>query len=142
MGSVRSALVEASRSGFRVLQLSVQSDHVHLLLEADSPTGFDRGVRGLAVRMAKAVNRALGRHGGVWADRYHARLLRTPLEVRNALVYVLNNFHKHIARSRRMDPCSRRDGSRVGGLVPPGSIGLRCLVLARGWQTSDGGGAG
>ena len=106
MGSVRSALVAASRDGFRVLQFSVQADHLHLLLEADSPTGFDRGVRGLAVRVAKAVNRALRRHGRVWADRYHARLLRTPREVRNALVYVLNDFRKHMGRARGMDPCS------------------------------------
>src|SRR5262249_41635282 len=74
--------------------------------EADTPTGFDRGMRGLAVRVAKAVNRALRRHGRVWADRFHARLLKTPREVRNTLVYVLNNLKKHVARVRGMDPCS------------------------------------
>jgi hypothetical protein len=26
------------------------------------------------------VNRALGRHGRVWGDRYHAHLLRSPRE--------------------------------------------------------------
>src|SRR4029450_310295 len=106
IANVRAALVTATRGGFRVLQFSVQGDHVHLLLEADSPKGFDRGVRGLAVRVAKAVNHVLERHGRVWADRYHARLLRTPREVRNALIYVLNNFRRHVARARGMDPCS------------------------------------
>jgi hypothetical protein len=43
-------------------------------------------VRGLVIRVAKAVNRALARHGRIWGDRFHSRILRTPREVRNALV--------------------------------------------------------
>jgi len=62
-------LAAASTARFRVLQYSVQHDHVHLLVEAEEPTGFERGVRGLAIRVAKAVNRVLGRRGRVWADR-------------------------------------------------------------------------
>jgi putative transposase len=104
--ATRSALAAASARRFRVLHFSVQADHVHLLVEADGPTEFERGVRGLAIRVAKAVNRVLGRHGRVWADRYHARLLRTPREVRNALVYVLNNFRKHFRAARGLDPYS------------------------------------
>ncbi len=90
----------------RSFHVSIQADHLHLLVEADGPTGFERGVRGLAIRVAKAVNGALGRRGRVWGDRYHARLLRTPREVRNALVYVLNNVRKHIRAARGLDPCS------------------------------------
>jgi len=55
-------------------------------VEADKPTRLARGLQGLAVRAAKAVNRVLHRHGAVWAERYHARVLKTPREVRNALV--------------------------------------------------------
>jgi hypothetical protein len=91
---------------FRVLQFSVQSDHLHLVVEADTPTRLTRGVQGLAVRAAKAVNRVLRRHGAVWAERYHAHALKTPREVRNALVYVLNNFRKHVPGARGLDPCS------------------------------------
>jgi hypothetical protein len=79
---------------------------LHLLVEADGPTEFERGVRGLAIRIARTVNRLCGRRGSVWADRYHARLLRTPREVRNALVYVLNNFKKHLAAATGLDPYS------------------------------------
>src|SRR6185503_14093094 len=104
--AARSALAAASTSCFRVLQYSVQADHLHLIVEAEGPTEFERGVRGLAIRVAKAVNRALGRAGRVWGDRYHTRMLRTPREVRNALVYVLNNFRKHIRGARGLDPCS------------------------------------
>ena len=136
--SVRAALVAATRSGFRVLHYSVQADHLHLLVEADTPTGFDRGMRGLAVRVAKAVNRARGRHGRVWADRYHVRLLRTPREVRNALVYVLSNVKKHLARVRGMDPCSSArwfDGWKGRRVVGPSPLPLACTWLAAvGWR--------
>ena len=104
--AIRNALAAASTSRFRVLHFSVQADHLHLLVEADTPTGFERGVRGLAIRVAKAVNRVLVRHGRVWSDTYHARLLRTPREVRNAIVYVLNNFRKHLRGTHGLDPCS------------------------------------
>ena len=56
-----------------------------------------RGVQGLSIRLAFAVNKARGRHGRVLAERYHARPLKTPLEVRRALLYVLNNERKHVA---------------------------------------------
>jgi hypothetical protein len=103
---VRGALAAASRDAFRVLQFSVQADHVHTIVEADGPAAFVRGVQGLAIRVARAVNRILARRGRVWGDHYHARLLATAREVRNALVYVLNNFRKHVPRSRGFDPRS------------------------------------
>jgi hypothetical protein len=111
-------------------------------VEADEPPRFERGVRGLAIRVAKAVNRALGRRGRVWADRYHAHLLRTPREVRNALVYVLNNFRKHVRGARGLDPRSSArwfDGWRrsFGRVVDP----RRSRTPARGSRALDGDGA-
>ncbi len=41
----------------------------------------------------------LGRRGKLFAERYHARSLRTPTEVRHAVRYVLLNQRHHIARS-------------------------------------------
>ena len=138
--STLSALMAASTSRFRVLQFSVQTNHLHLLVEADGPTEFERGVRGLAIRVAKAVNRAIGRHGAMWAERYHARLLRTPLEVRNALVYVLHNVKKHIRGARGLDPCSSArwfDGWRTatGSELEPSPVARASTWLARiGWR--------
>ena len=138
--AARSALVKASSDRFRVLHFSVQADHLHLLVEADEPTGFERGVRGLAIRVAKAVNRALGRHGRAWGGRYHSRLLRTPREVQNALVYVLNNFRKHIRGARGLDPCSSArwfDGwrHRPGHRTDPAPVANPRTWLARvGWR--------
>lgn len=64
------------------------------------------GLQGLATRMAKALNRALWRRGTLWADRYHARALTTPRAVRYALLYVLQNWKKHVPGGRGLEPRS------------------------------------
>src|SRR6185503_12611523 len=66
---IQRAFAAVSGASFRLLQFSVQSDHLHLLVEADTPTRLARGMQGLAVRTAKAINRVLRRHGAVWAER-------------------------------------------------------------------------
>jgi hypothetical protein len=63
-------------------------------------------VQGLAIRVARALNRLFGCHGRVWHSRYHAHILRSPRELRNALVYVLNNWKKHARSPVGLDPCS------------------------------------
>ncbi len=63
----------------------------HLIVEARDATALARGVQGLSIRIAKAVNKVLKRRGKVFADRYHAHALRTPTEVANAIDYVLGN---------------------------------------------------
>ena len=136
--AVRAALAAASTARFRVLHFSVQHDHLHLLVEAEEPTGFERGVRGLAIRVAKAVNRALGRAGQLWGDRYHARMLRTPREMRNALIYVLNNWRKHIPRARGLDP--RSSAAWFGGWSKPPAqpTGPHPVSRARTWLAAVG----
>jgi REP element-mobilizing transposase RayT len=120
MRVVRAALLAGGhRADFRVVEFSVQSNHVHLLVEAEGATSLTRGMIGLEVRLARRINRALGRSGAFFADRYHARSLRTPAEARAAIRYVLFN-NRHHARSGRardalvtraqrtlaLDPCS------------------------------------
>ena len=98
---LRACIREASRSpsvgeAFRVLHFSIQRDHVHVIVEAHDRSALSRGVQGLAIRLARAVNRTFGElRGIVWADRYHEHILRSPREVRNAIVYVLMNGKKH-----------------------------------------------
>src|SRR5204862_6807235 len=74
--------------------------------EADDARGLGRGMKGLCVRIARALNRLWKRVGSVFSDRYHARVLRTPREVRNALNYVLHNAARHGSRLGGPDPCS------------------------------------
>jgi REP element-mobilizing transposase RayT len=136
--AVRAALVAATSSRFRVLQFSVQRDHLHLLVEASTPTGFEHGVRGLAIRVARAVNRVLHRHGHVWGDRYHAHLLKTPREVRNALVYVLNNWRKHEPASRGLDPRSSAAWFEGWRRPETSEVGSSPVARARTWLASVG----
>jgi hypothetical protein len=66
------------------------------LVEAESERALSRGMNGLGVRVAKGLNRVLGRSGKVLEDRYHGHILRTPTEVRHARTYLLQNAAQHI----------------------------------------------
>jgi putative transposase len=104
--ALREAIRKAHKLRFRICHFSVQSNHVHLLVEAKDRQALSRGVQGLAIRLARAANRVLGRRGKVWADRYHRHDLATPREVRQAIVYVLQNARKHQPGFTGLDPFS------------------------------------
>jgi putative transposase len=93
------------RNGLRLVEFSVLSNHLHLVVEADGKRSLSRGVQGLAVRLARALNRLLARTGKLFADHYHSRLLRTPAEVANAIGYVRGNAEHHYGE-RGADPFS------------------------------------
>jgi REP element-mobilizing transposase RayT len=98
------AVIESALAGmkrwdeFRVVHFSMQGDHLHLVLEARNNRALSEGMQGLSVRLAKGLNRMMARHGKIFADRYHAHVLRTPSEVRNALAYALLNHRSHMLR--------------------------------------------
>lgn len=103
---VREALrASCERDFFRLCHFSWQGNHLHCICEAEDAQTLARGVQGLAVRLARRLNRRLGRRGAVYAERYHARVLKTPLEVKRCLAYVLLNVKKHRAqRGERIGP--------------------------------------
>lgn len=120
------------RLGVRLTQFSVQSNHLHIIVEATGRRALSRAIQGLAVRLARRLNGRLGLRGTVFADRYHSRILRTPLDVRRVLVYVLNNHRRHhggAGRPSRFDVFSTAayfDGFAMpilrwpkSGFVPP-----------------------
>lgn len=90
-------------SQLRVVHFSVQGNHLHLVCEAPSAKALATGMKGLSIRLARGLNRLMDGRGTVFADRYHAHILRTPAEVLHALAYVLGNFASH----------ARRRGERV-----------------------------
>src|ERR1700730_3251002 len=94
------------RFGFRVIEFSVLGNHLHLLVEADSDVSLARGMQGMEVRIAKALNRLMERRGRVFADHYHSRLLRSPTELMNAIAYVLGNHAHHFGGPPVRDPFS------------------------------------
>ena len=140
---VRSAITAGcERGGFRLVHYSVQSNHLHLLVEGGCRSAVSRGLQGVTIRMARALNRLWRRVGSVFADRYHDRILRSPSEVWTALRYVLCNARKHGAWSSRTrpDPCTSAawfDGWRElepeGAMPSPAARG-RTWLLGVGWR--------
>lgn len=102
---VREQRVREYGSDFQIGQFTIQSNHVHFVVEAaDGPTQDPKsrkknplwsGVSGFKISFARRLNKLLGRKGSVWADRYHREDLETPRQVRHALRYVLLNYRKH-----------------------------------------------
>jgi len=89
------------RRDFQLVHYSLQNNHAHLIVEADDERALGRGMKAIGSRLARAVNRVFQRSGTVLADRYHARALKTPREIRNALAYVLLNARRHAAKAGR-----------------------------------------
>jgi REP element-mobilizing transposase RayT len=115
----RSLAAACERGEFRVAHYSIQRDHAHLIVEARGREALARGMKSIAARLARAVNRVFSRSGPVLDGRFHHRVLRTPREVRNALAYVLLNARRHFAK-------------RSGGRRPP--VRLDAASSARGFD--------
>ena len=82
---------------FRVVQYSIQGNHMHLICESASARALSRGMQGLAIRLARSLNKMMGRRRQpVFADRFHSQPIRTALQARNAMRYVLNNRRRHM----------------------------------------------
>jgi REP element-mobilizing transposase RayT len=153
-------LCTAKREDFRIIHLSIQSNHLHLIIEAQNKTALAKGMQGFQISAAKLINDAISkrapirRRGRVFTDRYHARILKSPKLVRNALAYVLNNWRRHeedralVTKTWRVDPYST--GILFGGwterqekpyfaLPPPTYESLivwfpKTWLLREGWQ--------
>ena len=100
--ALRDATITAAlRERFRIVHISIQSNHVHLLAEAANSQALARGMQGFQISAARHINTALGvdryrrRRGRVFTDRYHVEVITSPTRARRALSYVLNNWRKH-----------------------------------------------
>ena len=128
MAVVEAALRGATaRPGFRVAHFSVQGNHLHLVVEAAGAATLAAGMKALAIRFAKGMNRLMGTQGPVLQDRYHLHVLRTPAEVRRAVAYVTGNAASHARR--RGEPVAEGFRDRFASperpeLVAPGRTWL------------------
>lgn len=122
----------AQRYAMRLCEFSIQGNHLHLVVEATDQAALAQGMKGLNVRLAKGLNKLMGRRGPVVADRYHAHILRTPTEVKHAVSYVIHNHRKHLRT---------RGGALAQGWVDPYSSASRdhgmVLPRARTWPLRD-----
>ena len=111
MAKVRRELGEVQLG---VVHFAILSNHLHLIVEAGNRVALSRGLQSLEIRMARALNASMNRSGRVFADRYHAHILRTPTEVGRARRYVLENTAIH---------------DRRAGLSPSGPDGLTSAAM-------------
>ena len=94
--AARAALTkQLERDDFRVVHVSIQHNHVHLIVEAADRHALARGVQRLCISMSRRLNRRLGRTGAVFAHRYDARAITSPRQARHCLSYVMNNWRRH-----------------------------------------------
>jgi putative transposase len=143
-GALRRAITRASVDRFRVIHFSIQQDHAHFIVEGDEARRARGGVHGLAIRLALAVNRVLGRKGKIVGDRYHARPLTRPRQMRTSMVYVLLNFRKHLRAPACIDP--RSSGQHFSGWkatpaamdVEPTTVSPGTWMARVGWRRAGG----
>jgi REP element-mobilizing transposase RayT len=121
--------------GFRLVHFSVQGNHLHLIVEITDAASLSRGMQGLAIRMAKGLNRVMQRSGPVFRERYHAHVLRSPTEVARAVAYVLGNYFHHAAKwgavvaRDEVDPYSSAAARDCSGSDPPLVLEPRTWLL-------------
>jgi REP element-mobilizing transposase RayT len=133
-----------ARTTFGVVQYSAQSTHLHLLIEANDKKTLADGLRALQIRVARALNTIAGRSGNVFTDRYHARALKTPREVRNCLAYVLLNARHHLGERARklnnvaLDPCSSAAGFDGFKDAPSAPVACEEVKRAKTWLLGVG----
>jgi len=129
--AVREATITAAlRERFRIVHVSLQRTHVHMLVEAETKEALARGMQGFQISAARNINSALGdrfrrRRGKVFEDRYHLEVIKSPTRARHALSYVINNWRKHGEDQR---------GAARTWVVDPFSTG----ILFPGWQELEG----
>lgn len=99
--AVRAAsAVSAARGKIRIVQISIQRTHLHLLVEAPDKGALATGMQGFQVSVARNLNTLLRdgyrrRRGKVFADRYHLVVIKSPRQARHVLVYIMNNWRRH-----------------------------------------------
>jgi putative transposase len=159
--AIRRALITVLCKGrMRVVHLSIQRTHIHLIVEAGDERDLARGMQGFQISAARYLNcavaierrEAVPRRGRVFTNRYHAEVLDTPRRARHALAYVLNNWRRHredvagsSQRRAAVDPYSSAisfDGWRdhatpfafPRGYEPLAVSPPSCWMLTTGWR--------
>ncbi len=95
------AITEFRQSGsvtedeFRLIVLSIQRDHLHLGVEAESSEKLSNAIQRLKQRIQATLQRLWGITGTIYAGRFHMRVAKSALEVRRLFSYILGNGRHH-----------------------------------------------
>ncbi len=129
--AVKANCAVAGVAHLRVVHFAILSNHLHLIVEAGDRLALSRGLQSLQIRMALALNRSMKRKGRVFADRFHAHILKTPTEVGRARRLVLENaaIHAERARLQPTGPDGLTSITMPDCTSPPGT-----WLLATGWR--------
>ncbi|MGE4132722.1 MAG: hypothetical protein AB7F86_13850 [Bdellovibrionales bacterium] len=126
----RRAAARSKNFGLRVIHFSIQSNHLHLIVECKNNEALKRGTRSLAASIGKGVRNLTGSRGSVFAGRFDLKVLTGPTMVRNAMAYVLQNYSKHAKLLNHIDRYSsapyfsawrRLLGARAGPILEDAS---------------------
>jgi putative transposase len=60
----------SDRFGMKVVDFGVKSDRIQLSADVKNKKALSRGMQGLTIRLARAINRTSSHQGKVFADRY------------------------------------------------------------------------
>lgn len=85
----------AKKHQLHVLHFSLQSNHVHLILECVNNKALANGMKSLAGGFGRAIRKCGGGEGPVFKGRYHLQLIKKPKQMKSGLAYVLLNQSKH-----------------------------------------------
>lgn len=109
----------ADRFGMHVIHFTVQGNHLHFAVEAETTRSLSRAIQGLNIRLAKGLNRMMGRHGKVFRDRFHSSVVRSRASAYRIVRYVTRNYHKHMAQIGKLVSVTFVDPfASLKGLVP------------------------
>lgn len=136
-----------ARPGFRLVHFAVLSNHLHFIVEADSKPALSMGLQKVLHSISRRLNalnvreqggkistkrgaysKLSGWLGRVFADRYHAHVLKTPTEMGHAVRYVLENADHHYDSSGRRGPDSF---TSLGTADPALVVPAKGFLLAR-----------
>ncbi len=90
---LKRAILNSRKKGLRIIHYSVQSNHIHFIIEAENNRKLESGMRSLTVTMAKGLAR-----GKVQLQRFHLHVLKSLRETKNAVRYVVFNEQKHTGK--------------------------------------------
>jgi putative transposase len=78
-----------NRFGIQILNYTVTSNHIHLLVkDSGDAASIPSAIQLVAGRTAKEYNLRKGRKGAFWEDRYHATAIESGEHLRRCLVYI------------------------------------------------------
>jgi REP element-mobilizing transposase RayT len=95
------------RFGLTILNYTVTSNHIHLLVYDGKVNVIPKSIQLIAGRTAREYNLRKNRNGPFWEDRYHATAIKTGNHLMRCLAYIdLNMVRAGVVRH----PCQWRFG--------------------------------